>query len=70
MSTSGRRARRLVVRIDPLVWDEEVGRFAHGAPARLAAERERRLLEGEGIELTSLLPCEAEGQGAQGSISS
>jgi len=35
-----------VVRIDPLVWDEEVGRFAHGAPARLAAERERRLLEG------------------------
>ncbi|MBA3840501.1 MAG: hypothetical protein H0X55_09460 [Thermoleophilaceae bacterium] len=50
-----------MVRIDPLVWDEEVGRFAHGAPARLAAERERRLLEGEGIELTSLLPCEAEG---------
>jgi hypothetical protein len=49
------------VRIDPTVWDEEVGRFAAGSPARIAAERERGALERDGIELSSLLACEAEG---------
>lgn len=61
MATSGRGARRLAVRINPTVWEEEVGRFAAGSPARLAAERERRGLEREGIALTLLLPCEPEG---------
>jgi hypothetical protein len=49
------------VRIDPTVWDEEVGRFAEGPPARVAAERERRGLERDGVALRRLLPCEPEG---------
>jgi hypothetical protein len=60
VATAGRRARRLAVRIDPTVWEEEVGRFAAGSPGRIA-ERERGALERDGIELSSLLPCEAEG---------
>lgn len=47
--------------IDPAVWDKEVGRFAAGSQARLAAERERLRLERDGIELRWLLPCEPEG---------
>jgi hypothetical protein len=51
------------VRVDPTVWAEEVGRFAAGSPGRVAAERERRGLERDGIALTSLLVCEREGAG-------
>ena len=60
MPTAG-RGRRLAVRVDPTVWDEEVGRLMEGSSARVAAERERRGLERDGIELTSLVPCEPEG---------
>jgi hypothetical protein len=49
------------VRIDPTVWDEEVGRFAEGSPGQGAAERERPGLERDGIALSRLLPCDAEG---------
>jgi hypothetical protein len=61
VATSGRGALRLAVQIDPKVWDEEVGRFAQGSLARVAAEREFRGLRRDGIELRSLLSCEPEG---------
>lgn len=61
MPTSGREARSLAVRIDPTVWDEEVGRFVEGSPARIAGERERGRLEHDGIALSRLLRCEPEG---------
>lgn len=58
MATPGRGAPRLAVRIDPTVWEEEVGRLAQGAPGRVAAERERPGLARDGIELIALMPCE------------
>jgi hypothetical protein len=60
--TASRRARRLPVRIDPTVWDEEVGRLAARSPGRIAAERERPGLEHDGIPLSSLLLCDPEGR--------
>lgn len=61
MPTTGPGARaRLRVLIDPSVWAEEVGRFGARSPARIAAERERRGLERDGIALGSLMLCEPE----------
>jgi hypothetical protein len=57
--TSGRA--RLAVRIDPTVWDEEVGRFAVGSQARAVAQRARQMLERDGLGVTSLLRCAAAG---------
>ena len=42
----------------------EVGRFAGGSPARVAAEREHQGLRRNGIELSLLLRCEPEGADA------
>jgi hypothetical protein len=64
MSTSRRRPARLPVRINPSLWVEEVERLVSNSPARAAADRERRSLERDGIDLTLLAPCEPEG--AQG----
>jgi hypothetical protein len=60
VSTGGRGAPRLAVRIGALAWRQEVERYGQGSAARRAAERERVALECDGIELTSLLACEAE----------
>ncbi len=60
MPTSGRRSRRIPVRIGAGVWREEVERFGNRSAARIAAERERARLEQDGIDLTALQQCEAE----------
>jgi len=49
------------VRVSPSIWNEEVQRFRRGSPARVAAERERALLERNGVELTQLLRCDRQG---------
>jgi hypothetical protein len=46
--------------INPAVWSEEVERLARSSPARLAAERKRRSLERDGIEVALLSVCEPE----------
>lgn len=61
MAPSGRRPPRLPVLINARVWEEEVERLAPGSRARIAAERERRGFEREGIELTDLSRCDAAG---------
>ncbi len=52
-------SRRLRVRIDSVVWAEEVERLAPRSSARTAAERERPVLLREGLNLIQLLPCDA-----------
>jgi hypothetical protein len=49
------------VRIAATVWEDEVGRFVERSAARAAAERERGRLERDGLELSALAGCEAEG---------
>jgi len=49
------------VHITAIVWEEEVERLARGSRARVLAERERRGFEREGIELTFLSRCAANG---------
>jgi len=61
--TSRRRPPRLPVLIDPAVWQEEVERLKKSSSARAAAERERALLQRDGLDLRSLMPCEADGPG-------
>jgi hypothetical protein len=51
----------LEVRVSPSVWAEEVERLRPGCPARVAAERERKRLERDGLPLEHLLHCEALG---------
>ena len=60
MATSGRRSRRIPVRIGAEAWREEVERFGDRSEARVAAERERGRLEQEGIDLAALQQCDAE----------
>ena len=48
---------RIAVRIDELVWHEEVERFNPRSRARIAAERERAGLEESGVELRQLRVC-------------
>jgi hypothetical protein len=50
------------VRINPDTWAQEVDRYRKGAAPRLAAERERRCLERDGIGLSVLERCAAEGE--------
>lgn len=57
MPTPGRDRGWVAVRIDPDVWREEVERLTVGSPARVAAERERRRLRQQGVELTQLQRC-------------
>jgi len=60
MPTSGRA--RIGVRISQDVWLEEVERLHPRSPARVAAERERRRLESEGLEIRELRACSAEAE--------
>jgi hypothetical protein len=53
----GRDPRRIAVRIDPDVWREEVARLDPRSPARIAAQRERRQLEEQGVALDHLQRC-------------
>jgi hypothetical protein len=55
---AGRASRRVAVQINETVWAEEVVRFGRGAPARVAAERERPRIERDGIELSLLARCD------------
>lgn len=54
MSATGRGPIWVPVRIDEAVWLEEVGRLNRTSAARIAAERERRRLEEQGVELSQL----------------
>jgi hypothetical protein len=56
-----RRARWIPMRISPHTWAQEVERYRKGAAPRLAAERERRRLERDGIRMAVLQRCSAEG---------
>ena len=57
-----RRAGHVPVRINPGTWGQEVERYRKGASPRLAAERERRRLEREGIPISALARCSEEGE--------
>lgn len=59
MATPG-RGLRVQVRIGARVWREEVERYDEGSRARTAAERDRRLLETEGVEVARLQACAPE----------
>ena len=61
MPPPSRGARRVAVVIDPRVWREEVERLNARSPARIAAERERRKLESDGIDRALLERCADEG---------
>lgn len=58
---SGRDAGQVEVRITPEVWAQEVERLRPGSPARIAAERERRRLEHDGLSRAQLARCDAVG---------
>ncbi len=62
MSTGRRGSRRVPVVIDPGVWREEVERLTPRSSARVAAERERRRLESDGIAEELLERCDAQGR--------
>jgi len=49
------------VEIDETTWEQEVGRLGSRSPARIAAQRERRRLEQEGVELSQLRDCDEAG---------
>lgn len=49
------------MRVDGVVWAEEVERFAEGSSARVAAQRERMSFEQIGINRSALLRCDAAG---------
>lgn len=57
----GRAAKRIAVRIEATVWEQEVGRFATHSDARVAADRERPRVERDGIALEALLACDTVG---------
>ena len=61
MPQPSRGARRVAVMIDPRVWREEVERLDSRSAGRIAAERERRKLEVEGISRAFVKRCDAEG---------
>jgi hypothetical protein len=57
-----RRAGRVPVRVNPHTWAQEVERYRKGAAPRLAAERERRRSQQDGIRISVIERCSAEGQ--------
>jgi hypothetical protein len=57
-----RRPGHVPVRINPGTWGQEVERYRKGASPRVAAERERRRLEREGIPILALARCSGEGE--------
>lgn len=61
MSSSGRAAPHVAVRISPAAWREEVERFDRRSPSRAAAERERKHLVQDGLSIAGLQRCAAEG---------
>lgn len=54
MTATGRGPIWVPVRIDEDLWLEEVGRLSRRSAARIAAERERRRLEEQGVDLSQL----------------
>ena len=68
MRHRGRGAARIAVLIDPLIWREEVERLDARSAARIAAERERRTLETEGVSRSLLERCDESGQTEPGSV--
>ncbi len=54
-------ARRVAVRVGAATWQEEVERFAPRSLSRAAADRERRRLEQDDLNVTDRQPCEAVG---------
>lgn len=61
MPTPRGRSGRIAVRIGARVWRDEVERFGERTTARIAGERERARLERDGIDLSALERCDAEG---------
>ena len=61
MPHPSRGARRVAVMIDPRVWREEVERLDPRSAARIAAERERRNLEADGVSRGFVERCDEEG---------
>lgn len=61
LSQSDRDPHWVEVRVDSDVWATEVERLRAGSPARLAAERERKSLEQNGVPRGELLACDATG---------
>ena len=57
-----RRTGRVPVRISAHIWEQEVERYSKRAMPRVAAERERRRLERDGIQITLLERCSAEAE--------
>jgi hypothetical protein len=57
----GTRDERVAVLIDPEIWREEVERLDPRSSARVAAERERRKLELEGVSRAVLERCDEHG---------
>lgn len=53
-----RASGRVDVKLPANVWAEEVERLRPGSPARVAAERERRRLERDGLARAQLLRCD------------
>ncbi|OAI39319.1 hypothetical protein AYO39_00550 [Actinobacteria bacterium SCGC AG-212-D09] len=58
------RRPRIGVRISQDVWLEELERLRPRSSARVAAERERDVLETEGLELSELRACSEEAEDA------
>ena len=61
MAPSGRGVARVAVRINAATWREELERFEPGSSPLLAAERERRRLEADGLDIVDLQRCAAHG---------
>lgn len=61
MGTSPRREVRVAVRINSVIWREEVERLNPRSPARIAADREHRRVLKDGVTATQLLRCANEG---------
>lgn len=59
MSEAGRA--RIAVRISEDVWLEEVERLKANSPARIAAERDRKVLDAHGLDLGQLQACDEAG---------
>jgi hypothetical protein len=57
-----RRAGRVPVRINPRTWEQEVDRYRKNAPPRVVAERERRGLERDGLDISGLKRCSGQGE--------
>jgi hypothetical protein len=57
LGTSSRGEARVAVRVNPVIWREEVERLNARSPARIAAERELRHLRHDGVPEGELMRC-------------